>query len=149
MLLERIDARDEEDVEYVPVIGFLDTVAARELGIVEQIPTLFLRNIAANLVGVDDEAVRAEALGHAEQLLAVVAHRPFIGCPEVRKHLLEIGLELIARQRLDQLCWPHHFARPRIIDVDQVPDIRLASAQPIYHGGPAFHLSAGSQRRLR
>jgi hypothetical protein len=87
--------------------------------------------LSADLVCVDDEAVRAEALGHAEQLLAVVAHRPFVGRPEVREHLNEIGLELIARQRLDQLCWPHHFARPRIVDVDQVPDIGLAGAQPI------------------
>ena len=64
MLLERIDASDEEDVEHVPVVGFLDTVTARELGIVEQIPTLFLGDLAADLVGVDDEAVRADSTGY-------------------------------------------------------------------------------------
>jgi hypothetical protein len=57
IVLERIDARDEEDVEHVPVVRFLDTIAARELGIVEQIPTMFLGDLAADLVGVDDEAV--------------------------------------------------------------------------------------------
>ena len=89
----------------------------------------------------------AEALRHADQLLAAVIQRPVIGRLEGRQHLLEIGLHRGPVERLDQLFGPHHFAGPRIVHVDQVPHIDLARAQAVDHGrvvGQRFRLHCGA-----
>ena len=149
VLAERIEAGDQAEVEDVPVVRFQDAVFAGVGRIVPQVPALVLGGLAADLVGVDDEGVGPVALAHAEQLLAVVADRPFVGRLERRHHLLEIGLEARAIERLDQPFRIHDLARPGIVDVDQVPDVGLAGAQPVDHGrvvGEQFRLD---RRALR
>ena len=134
VLAERIEAGDAAEVEDVPVVGFQHAVFLVVGRIVPQVPALVLGGGAADLVGVDDEAIGPEALRHAEQLVARIVHRPFVGRLERRHHLVEERLEAGAVERLDQLFREHDLARPGIVDVDQVPDLGLAGAQPVDHG---------------
>ena len=93
VLAEGVEAGDAAEVEDVPIVGFQHAVLAGIGRVVPEVPALVLGRLAADLVGVDDEAVGAEALRHAEQLLAAVVHRPFVGRLELRHHLVEVGLE--------------------------------------------------------
>ena len=76
VLLERIEAGDAAEAEDVPVVGFQDAVFPGIGGVVPQVPALVLGGRAADLVGVDDEAVGPEALAMPSSSLPLssIAH---------------------------------------------------------------------------
>ncbi len=135
VLLERIEAGDAAQHEYVPVVGFEYAVFLGVGRIVPEIPSLVLGGGAADLVGIDNETIRSKALDHAQKLGSRIIHRPFVRRFELRQHLLEIGFEAGTIERLDQLLRVHDFARPRVIHVDEIPDIDLTGSQPVDHRG--------------
>ena len=117
--------------------------------IVPEVPALILCRGAADLVGVDDERIWSEPLAHAQKLLAVVAHGPPVRRLESRQHFLEIGLHLCPVERLDQLLRVHDLARPRVVDVDEVPDVGFTGSEPVDHRGvvgEGFSLDGGAGR---
>ena len=62
---------------------------------------LVLGHAARDLVGVDDEAERSEALHHADQLVAACVIRERIRSLELLQHVLEILFEPPPVERLD------------------------------------------------
>ena len=145
---EGIEAGDAADAEHVPVVRLEDTVFLVVRGIVPQVPALVLGGGAADLVGVDHEAIRPEALAHAKEFDSGVVHGPLVGRLEGRHHLLEIRLEPGAVERPDQILRKHHLARPGVVDVDQIPDLGFAGAQAVDHGrivGEGFGLDCGAR----
>ena len=130
----------------VPVVVGEDAVPSVHGGVQEDVEALVLRRGARDPVRIDHEVERSEALGHAEQLLARLVHRPLVRRMEGRHHLLEHRLEAVPRKRPDQPLRIHHLARPGVVDVDEVPYGGLARAQAVDRirvGGEALGPDSG------
>ena len=129
LLLERVQAGGHAEVHDVPVIVGEDAVAAGHVGIVEQVPALVLRRLGRDDVGVDHEVEGVDPLADTQQVVTVEAHRPFVRRLEHRQHRVEVRLEACPVELDDQPLRPHVLTRPRVVQVDDVPDGGLAGAE--------------------
>ena len=131
MRLERMHPGRDAHVVDVPVVVRENTVLSVHGRVQEDVESLVLRRGARDLVRVDDEVEGSEPLGHAEEFLTRLVHRPLVRWMKRRHHLLEHRLEALPREGPDQALRVHHLAGPGIVDVDEIPNRGLAGAQSI------------------